>query len=147
MRRAVAFGMRVFRIARDYALEGGQEVLLHIRIGVLVDEDRRGRMCDGHGYEPITYLRARHCGLHTRRDIDRLLALVRLDGDRFVPDRHASAASRCAAILAMSAGVAFPPLTTRIVRRSCGSTLPARMAASGAAPEGSTRSERDSRYS
>src|SRR5438105_11768463 len=139
VRRAVPFGMRVFRIAGDHSLERREEVLLHIRVGVLVDEDRRGRMCDGHGYEPITYLRACHCGLHTRRDIDRLLALVRLDGDRFVPDRHASAASRCAAILAMSAGVAFPPLTTRIVRRPWGTYCPAMMAVSSLAAVGSPR--------
>src|SRR6267142_161193 len=71
------------------------------------------------------------------------------DRDRFVPSRHArmASASRSAAIRAMSDAVALPPLTTRTVRSPRGSTFPARTAASGAAPDGSTRSDSASRYS
>src|SRR5437879_4745724 len=47
----------------------------------------------------------------------------------------------------VSAAVALPPLTTRTVRCPRGSIFPARTAASGAAPDGSTKSDRDSRYS
>src|SRR2546425_262690 len=43
--------------------------------------------------------------------------------------------------------VAWPPLTTSTVRRPRASTFRVRTAASGAAPDGSTRSESDSRYS
>src|SRR5437867_5075518 len=149
VRGTISFGVRVLRIARDHSLECGEQVFLHIGIGVLVHEDRRGRVRDADGNEPVTYLRARDRRLHARRDVDRLLAFGRLDGDPFVPDGHAvvSAASRCAAIRAMRAAVALPPLTTSTVRRPRGSTLPARTAASGAAPDGSTRRESDSRYS
>src|SRR5438105_8408119 len=149
VRRAVAFGMRVFRVARDHALECGQKVLLHIGVRVLVHEYRGGRVRDGHGDDAVAHLRARHRRLHPRRDVDGLLPHRRRNGDLLVAHGHAcaSAASRRAAILAMSAGVAFPPLITRTVRRPRGSTLRARTAASGAAPDGSTRSDRASRYS
>jgi len=48
---------------------------------------------------------------------------------------------------AMSDGVALPPLTIRTALRPVMSTFPARMAASGAAPDGSTSSESVSSYS
>src|SRR5207253_1990790 len=80
-----------------------------------------------------------HSRPHARGDVDGLLAHRCRHGDLLVVHGHAcaSAASRCATILAMSAGVAFPPLITRTVRSPRGSTLPARTAASGAAPDGS----------
>src|SRR4029079_13155571 len=147
--RAISFGMFVLRIARDHAFECVQDVPLHIGVRVLVHEHRRRGMGDGHGHDPIRDLRACDRGLEPWGDIDRFLTLLRLDDDRFVPICHArtASASRSAAIRAMSAAVALPPLTTRTVRRPRGSTLPARTAARGAAPDGSTRSERDSRYS
>src|SRR5437867_1280764 len=146
---AVSFGMRVLRVAGHGPLECGEQIFLHVGVRVLVHEDGRGRMRDRDGDDPVSNLRARHRGLHTRCDIDGLLALGRLDRDLLVSNGHArvSAASRCAAIRAISAAVALPPLTTSTVRRPRGSILPARTAASGADPEGSTRRERDSRYS
>src|SRR5206468_5678270 len=149
VRGTISFGVRVLRIARDHSLECSEQVFLHIGVGVLVHEDRGGRVGDAHGDKSVTYLRARDRCLHARCDIERLLAFGRLHRDLFVPDGHTldSAVSRCAAIRAMRAAVALPPLTTSTVRRPRTSTFPARTAASGAAPDGSTRSESDSRYS
>src|SRR5712691_996539 len=148
MSRSVPFGVRVRGIARNHSLERREDVFLHIGVRVLVYEDGRGRVRDTHTDQPVTYFRARDRRLHARGDIDRLLVLVRFDGDLFVPDGHArTAASFCAAILAMRAAVALPPLTTRTVLRPRGSTFRARTAASGAASDGSTRSESASRYS
>src|SRR6266511_4300261 len=114
VRGTISFGVRVLRIARDHSLECSEQVFLHIGIGVLVHEDRRGRVRDADGDDSVTYFRARDRRLHARRDIDRLLAFGRLDRDLFVPDGHAlaSAVSRCAAIRAMRAAFALPPLTT-----------------------------------
>src|SRR6267378_1772856 len=149
VRRPVAFSVRVLRVARDRSVERIEEILPDIRVRILVHEDRGSRVRDADGHDPVADLRACDRGLHARGDIDRLLAFRCDDGDLFVPNRHARTASwsRCAAIRAMSAAVALPPLTTRTVRRPRGSTFPARTAASGAAPDGSTRSDRDSRYS
>src|SRR5947207_1917852 len=149
MSRSVSLGVFVFRIPRDHPLERREKVFLHIGVRVLIHEDRRGRVRDGDRHDPVTDLRARDRRLHARGDIDRLLTFLRLDGDRFVPNGHARMASwsRSPAIRAMSAAVAFPPLATRTVRRPRGSTFPARTAARGAAPDGSTRSESASRYS
>src|SRR2546430_11155299 len=158
VRGAVSFGVVVLRVARDRSLERRKEVFLHIGVRVLVDEDRRGRVCDRDGHDPVPDLRACDRRLHARGDIDRLLTPLCFNGDRFVPSGHAVAtrpgaptpghsASRSAVIRAMSAAVALPPLTTSTVRRPRGSTFPARTAASGAAPEGSTRSDSASRYS
>src|SRR6267142_472812 len=146
---AVSFRVFVLRIARDRSLERCEEVPLHIGVRVLVHEDRRGRVRDRDRHEPVPDLRAGHRRLHARGDIDRLLAPLRFNGDRFVPSAHTPMASawRCAAIRAMSDAVALPPLTTRTVRSPRGSTFPARTAASGAAPDGSTRSDSASRYS
>src|SRR5438093_5643206 len=142
MSGAVSFGVFVFRVAGNHPLERGEDVFLHVGVGVLVHEDRRRRVRDGHGHQPLTYFRPRDRSLHPWGDIDRLLAPLRLHRDRFVSDAHARAAttSRCAAIRAMSSAVAFPPLTMRTVRRPRTSTLPARTAASGAAPAGSAKS-------
>src|SRR2546423_12610127 len=147
--RAVSFGVFVFRSTRDHSLKRALEVFLHIGVRVLIHEDRRGRVGDAHGHDSVSDLRACDRDLHAGGDVDRFLAPLCLDGDRFVPNGHARAASasRSAAILSMSAAVAFPPLTTRTVRRPRGSTFLARTAASGAAPDGSTSSGSASRYS
>src|SRR5882762_443702 len=111
--RAVTFSVFVVRVARDHPLECCEQVLLHIGVRVLVHEDRRGRVRDRDGHDPVPDLRACHRCLYTRGDIDRLLAPLCLDGDRFMPGAHALAtrsgaptpgpsASRSAAIRAMS---------------------------------------------
>src|SRR6266852_1234963 len=147
--RAVSFGVFVSRIARDHPLERCEEVPLHIGVRVLVHEDRCGRVRDGDDDDALGDLRARDRRLEPRRDIDRLLAPFRRDGYGLVAHAQARIASvsRSAAIRAMSAAVALPPLTTSTVRRPRGSTFAARTAASGAAPDGSTRSDSASRYS
>src|SRR5437867_1724137 len=191
VRGAVALRMVVARVVRDRAFEGGEHVLLHVRVGVLVHEDARGRVRDRDRTDPVADLRARDRGLHAGRDVHGLLGLRRFHRELLVPDGHFSfiagagppatplstpaspvhrrgrtpcnppfnagfagesmpcdpPTARSPAIRATSAGVAFPPLTTRTTVRPRTSTRPARTAASGAAPEGSTRSERRSRYS
>src|SRR5438876_8950602 len=171
VRRTVSFGMRVLRIARHGAFQRHEHVFLHVGVGVLVDEHRGGGVRDADCHDPIADLRARDRSLHARRDVDGLFALLRCEADLLVPNAHASrrsltrsaprpgapapwapapaapAACSRAAICAIRAGVAFPPLTTRTVFRPRVSIFPARTAASGAAPEGSTRSEIRSRYS
>src|SRR2546425_1758349 len=156
VRGPVPLGVRVPRTARHGALQCGEHVLLDIGVRVLVHEDRRGRVRDADRDDPVADLRARDRGLDPRGDIDRFFALLGLNADLLMPDAHAVAAlpaapavvaSRCATIRAISAGVAFPPLTTRTVFRARGSIFPARTAASGAAPDGSTRSDTRSRYS
>src|SRR6266550_3252569 len=145
---SVSLGMRVLRIARDGAFERREHVLLHVGVRVLVDEYRGGGVRDADRHEPLPDPRARDRGLHPRRDVERLFALLRCDGDLLMSNGHAVATvSRSAMIRAIRAGVAFPPLTTRSTFRPRGSIFPARTAASGAAPEGSTSSESRSRYS
>src|SRR3989442_12739304 len=154
VRRTVSLGMRVLRITRHGAFQRHEHVFLHVGVGVLVHEHRGGGVRDADCHDPIADLRARDRSLHARRDVDGLFALLRCEADLLVPNAHASrrsltrpgAPSR-AAIRAIRAGVAFPPLTTRTVFRPRGSIFPARTAASGAAPEGSTRSAIRSRYS
>ena len=88
VRGTISFGVRVLRIARDHSLECGEQVFLHIGIGVLVYEDRRGRVPDADGDKSVTYLRARNRRLHARRDVDGLLALRARHRDLLVPDGH-----------------------------------------------------------
>src|SRR5207245_5485717 len=209
VRGAVALRMVGARVVPDRAVEGGEHVLLHVRVGVLVHEDARGSVRDRDRTDPVADLRARDRGLHAGRDVHGLLGLRRFHRELLVPDGHFSfiagagppatpfqrrlrqfiagggppatplstpaspvhrrgrtpcnppfnagfagesmpcdpPTARSPAIRATSAGVAFPPLTTRTTVRPRTSTRPARTAASGAAPEGSTRSERRSRYS
>src|SRR6267378_3183024 len=64
MRGAISFSVCVFRIARDHALERGEQVFLHIGVGILVYEDRGGCVRDAYGDEPVTHLRARDGRLH-----------------------------------------------------------------------------------
>src|SRR2546428_1179005 len=206
VRGAVALRMVVARVVRDRAFEGGEHVPLHVRVGVLVHEDARGRVRDRDRTDPVADLRARDRGLHAGRDVYGLLGLRRFHRELLVPNGHFSfiagggplqppfqrrlrqfiagggppatplltpalpvhrrgwapcnppfntgfagesflVAARSPAIRATSAGVAFPPLTTRTTVRPRTSTRPARTAASGAAPAGSTRSERRTRNS
>src|SRR6267378_6815210 len=140
--------MRVLRTARHGTFQRGEHIFLHVGVGVLVHEHRGGRVRDADRDDPIADLRARDRGLHAGRNVDGLLTRLRCDADFLVTNAHAVArVSRCAAIRAIKAGVAFPPLTTSTVFRPVGSTFPARTAARGAAPDGSTRSESRSRYS
>src|SRR5213593_775755 len=163
VRGTVAFRVRVLGIPRDGTLERGEEVLPHVGVGVLVHEDRRGGVRDAHGDHAVAHLRPRNRRLHASRDVDGLLALRAHDRDRLVADGHADlpvadalrrASRGCPSdaelparptMRAISAGVALPPLTTRTVFPPRRSTFPARTAASGAAPEGSTSNERRSR--
>src|SRR5919201_1186845 len=152
VRGTVSFGVLVPRIAGNGAFERGEEIALHVGVGVLVDEHPRGRVRDRHRDDPVGDLRTGDRGLDPRGDVDRLLALVGRHRDPLVTDAHevpapAPAIARCPAMRPMSAGVALPPLTKRTLARPATSTLPARTAASGAAPDGSTSSERASRYS
>src|ERR671934_1850239 len=149
VRRAVSLGVRVRRVARDRALERGEDVLLHIRVGVFVHEHPGGRVCDRHRDDAVGDRAPRHRGFDPGGDVDRLFAPLARDGDLLVTHSHARAValSRAPAIRAMSEGVALPPLTTSTVLRPRGSIRRARSAARGAAPEGSTKRESDSRYS
>src|SRR2546428_2587486 len=148
VRGTISLGVRVLRPARHGALQRREHVSLHVGVGVLVDEHRGGGVRDADCDDPVADLRAGDRGLDARRDVDRLFALLRRDADLLVPNTHAVATdSCCAAIRAINAGGAFPPLTTSTVFRPRGSTFPARTAASGAAPDGSTSSESRSRYS
>src|SRR2546427_3017886 len=165
VRGTVSFGVRVARVLRHSAFECCEEVFADVRVGVLVHEDRRGRVRDAHRDHAVPHLRSGNGRLHARRDLDGLLAHRARHRDLLVPDGHpdlpvagalrVASRGRCPpdaelparpTMRAIRAGVALPPLTTRTVFPPRRSTLPARTAASGAAPEGSTRSERRSRY-
>src|SRR2546429_2409452 len=74
VRRPVPFGVRVLRAAWHRALECREEVPLDVRIGILVDEDRSGRVRHGHRDDSVLDLRTRDGRLDTWRDVDGLLA-------------------------------------------------------------------------
>src|SRR3989441_7496787 len=90
VRGTIALRMVVARVVRDRAFEGAEHVLLHVRVGVLVHEDARGRVRDRDRTDPVADLRARDRGLHAGRDVDGLLRLRRFDRELLVPDGHLS---------------------------------------------------------
>src|ERR1700730_2162068 len=58
VRWAIPLGVVVFRIARDHPFERREDIFLHVGVRVLVYEDRRGGVRDGHGHDPVRDLRA-----------------------------------------------------------------------------------------
>src|SRR5438132_1078517 len=115
MSGTVSFGVRVLRLARNGPFERGEQVALHVGIGILVDEDAGGRMSDGDGDDAVGDLRPRDRRLHARGDVDRLLASLGRDRDALVANAHeiaapAAAVACCAAMRPVSDGVALPPM-------------------------------------
>src|SRR5256712_7863701 len=90
VRGTIALRMVVARVVRDRAFEGAEHVLLHVRVGVLVHEDARGRVRDRDRTDPVADLRARDRGLHAGRDVHGLLGLRRFHRELLVPDGHFS---------------------------------------------------------
>src|SRR6266516_3125554 len=117
VRRGISFGMTVVAVLRNELCELVQQITLHVRVGILVHEDRRGGVRDV--YHAYTFAHFRSCDRrsHARRHVDGRLALVGAERDLLVVDAHGTSI-RSETIRAGKAEATLPPLLrTRLTRR------------------------------
>src|SRR5437899_10633913 len=74
VRRGISFAMTVVSVLRNELRELRQHVTLHVRVGVLVHEDRRGRVRDIYYAYTFAHFGSRDRRSHARRHVDRRLA-------------------------------------------------------------------------
>src|SRR5207237_1024590 len=74
--------------------ERREQVALHIGVGILIDEDPRGRVRHGHDADPVLDAGLSDLIRHARGDVDGLRLLARLDPHAQMARAHARAAAR-----------------------------------------------------
>ena len=88
VRRGISFGMTIISVLRNELRELMQQVTLHVRVRVLIHEDRRGGVRDIYDAYTFAHLRSGDRGAYAGCHVDGRLALVGPDGELLVVDAH-----------------------------------------------------------
>src|SRR2546428_4585038 len=86
--RCISFAMTVVSVLRNELRELRQQVTLHVRVGVLVHEDRRGRVRDIYHAYTLAHFGSRDRRSHARCHVDGRLTLIGAERELLVVDAH-----------------------------------------------------------
>src|SRR6266576_2302504 len=119
VRGGISFSVTVVSVLRNELRELIQQVTLHVRVRVLVHEDRRGGVRDIYDAYTFAHLRSGDRGAYAGCHIDGRLVLVGADGELLVVDAHRTIIRPATILPACRRGVR----RARRRRRACGPPL------------------------